>query len=160
MAAALAGPPTLHSHAGQGADVRADPEISVLEPREAAVAARVGLAAAVAELVAAGPDAVSARLAGLGVALRRLLLDRVPSLPLGEPADEPSAIVTIGAAGPGRARQVVAALAAQGLRAGVVPAGRALDVPVDVVRLSPAPWVTHEHLERAADVVAAALSSR
>ncbi len=156
----LAGPPTLHSHAGQGADVRADPDVSVLEPREAAVAARVGLAAAVAELVAAGPDAVATRLAGLGVALRHLLLERVPALPLGEPVDEPSAIVTIGAAGPGRARQVVAALAAQGLRAGVVPAGRALDVPVDVVRLSPAPWVTHEHLERAADVVAAALSSR
>ena len=155
----LAGPPTLHSHAGQGADVRADPDVSVLEPREAAVAARVGLAAAVAELVAAGPDAVATRLAGLGVALRHLLLERVPALPLGEPVDEPSAIVTIGAAGPGRARQVVAALAAQGLRGrrpGRPSAGRARGRrPAD-----PRPWVTHEHLERAADVVAAALSSR
>src|SRR3954453_16990742 len=75
--APLAGPPTLHSHVGQGGDVRADPAVSVLEAREAPVAARVGLAAAVAELVSAGPDAVAVRLAALGVRLRRLLLDRV-----------------------------------------------------------------------------------
>jgi pyridoxal 5-phosphate dependent beta-lyase len=149
----LAGPPTLHSHIGAGGDVRADPDVALFEPGEAPVAARVGLAAAVAELVAAGPAAVTDRLAALGPALRGLLLERVPGLPLGEPVDEPSAIVTIRTTEPGQARAVVAALGEDGLRANVVPAGRALDVDADIARLAPAPWVTPEHLERAAKSV-------
>ena len=150
----LAGPPSLHSHVGHGPDVRADPGVSVLETREAPVAARVAWRRRWPRWWRRVPADVATAWPGSASTLRRLLLDRVPSLPLGEPVDEPSAIVTIRPAEPGRAREVVAALASQGLRAGVVPAGRALDVPVDVVRLSPAPWVTHEHLERGAAVIA------
>ena len=59
----------------------------------------------------------------------------------------------------GVAAAVVAALDAAGVRAGVVPAGRAVDTTRDVVRLAPAPWVPDDGLVRAAEVVAAALSA-
>jgi pyridoxal 5-phosphate dependent beta-lyase len=150
----------LQSHLGTGADARADAAVALFEPAEAPVAARVGLAAAVGELVEAGPQAVAAVLAAKGRLLRALLVERLPGVPLGEPVDEPSAIVTLHPRSDGAAGVVVGALDAAGIRAGVVPAGRALDAPRDVARLSPAPWVADADLERAAEVVARALADR
>jgi hypothetical protein len=65
--------------------------------------------------------------------------------------------VTIRPQKDGVAAAIVAALDAAGVRAGVVPAGRAVDTTRDVVRLAPAPWVPDGGLERAADVVAEVL---
>jgi pyridoxal 5-phosphate dependent beta-lyase len=155
--AQLDAPATLQSHLGTGADVRADAAVALFEPAEAPVAARVGLAAAVGELVEAGPQAVAAVLAAKGRLLRALLVERLPGVPLGEPVDEHSAIVTLHPRSDGAAGVVVGALDAAGVRAGVVPAGRALDTPRDVARLSPAPWVADADLERVAEVVARAL---
>jgi hercynylcysteine S-oxide lyase len=147
---------TLHSHVGAGTEARADPSVALFEAPEAPVAARVGLAAAVGELLEAGPEDVMATLAGKGRRLRELLAERAPGLPLGEPVEEPSAIVTIHPCDDGVARGIVAALDAAGVRAGVVPAERAVDTTRDVVRLAPAPWVPDDALELAADVVARA----
>ncbi len=155
--ARLDAPGTLQSHLGAGAGTRADPDVGLFEPAEAPVAARVGLATAVAELVAAAPGQVAATLAAKGPLLRGLLAERLPGVPLGEPLDEPSAIVTLHPRADGVAGAVVAALDAAGVRAGLVPAGRALDSPRDVARLSPAPWVQDADLERVAGVVVQAL---
>jgi pyridoxal 5-phosphate dependent beta-lyase len=152
----LDAPATLHSHVGDGAEVRADPSLALFEAPEAPVAARVGLATAVGELLEAGPEDVTATLAAKGRRLRELLAERVPGLPLGEPVEEPSAIVTIHPCEDGVAASVVRALDAAGVRAGVVPAGRAVDTTRDVVRLAPAPWVPDDALELVADVVAGA----
>jgi pyridoxal 5-phosphate dependent beta-lyase len=153
----LDAPATLHSHLGSGTEVRADPAISLFEAPEAPVAARVGLATAVGQLLETGPEDVLATLAAKGRRLRELLVERVPGLPLGEPVEEPSAIVTIHPRGNGVAAAIADALEAAGVRAGVVPAGRALDTAWDVARLAPAPWVPDAGLELAADVVARAL---
>jgi len=155
----LDAPATLHSHLGTGTDVRADPAVSLFEAPEAPVAGRVGLATAVGELLEAGPEQVAATLAGKGRRLREVLAERAAGLPLGEPVEEPSAIVTIHPCEDGVATAVVAALDAAGVRAGVVPAGRAVDTTRAVVRLAPAPWVADDGLVRAAEVVAAALSA-
>jgi hypothetical protein len=153
----LNAPATLQSHVGTGADARADPGIALFEAPEAPVAARVGLATAVGELLEAGPEEVVTTLAAKGRRLRGLLAERVPGIPLGEPVDEPSAIVTIHPRQDGVAAEIVAALDAAGVRAGMVPAGRAVDTTRDVARLAPAPWVPDAGLARAADVVARAL---
>jgi pyridoxal 5-phosphate dependent beta-lyase len=91
----LHAPATLHSHVGTGPEARADPAIALFEAPEAPVAARLGLATAVGELLEEGPEDVAATLAAKGRLLRGLLAERVPGLPLGEPVDEPSAIVTM-----------------------------------------------------------------
>jgi pyridoxal 5-phosphate dependent beta-lyase len=74
----LDAPATLHSRTGAAAAVRADPAIALFEAPEAPVAARVGLATAVGELLEAGPDEVMATLAAKGRRLRGLLAERVP----------------------------------------------------------------------------------
>ncbi|OHV36385.1 aminotransferase class V-fold PLP-dependent enzyme [Pseudofrankia sp. EUN1h] len=61
---------------------------------EAPVAARVGLAVALAEHVEAGPERVRARVQALGGAARRRL-DAVAGWRLGEDLDSPSGIVTL-----------------------------------------------------------------
>jgi pyridoxal 5-phosphate dependent beta-lyase len=73
---------------------RGGPGVSGLESREAFVAGRVGLAVAVGELVAAGPEPVRQRLAAIG-ALSRAVLDGVGGWAVVEPADEPSATTTL-----------------------------------------------------------------
>lgn len=65
-----------------------------LESHEAFVAGRVGLAVAVGELVAADPERVRARLAGVG-AHTRAVLDGVGGWAVVEPADEPSPTTTL-----------------------------------------------------------------
>ena len=153
----LDAPASLSSHIGIGPDARADPAVALFEAPEAPVAARVGLATAVGELLEAGSDGVASTLAAKGQRLRGLLAERVPGVPLGEPVDEPSAIVTIHPRKDGVAAAIVSALQDAGVRAGVVAAGRALDTTRDVARLAPAPWVLDDALELAADVVARAL---
>ncbi len=61
---------------------------------ESAAAARLGLAVAVAELLAAGPTAVHARIAALG-ALGRQRLDGVAGWQVREPPAEPTGIITL-----------------------------------------------------------------
>ncbi|MGY1619214.1 ergothioneine biosynthesis PLP-dependent enzyme EgtE [Geodermatophilus sp. SYSU D00691] len=64
------------------------------ESREAHVAGRVGLVVATGDHLAAGPDRVRERLAGLGRATRELL-DGVAGWAVVEPLDEPTAITTL-----------------------------------------------------------------
>ncbi len=61
---------------------------------ESAMVARVGLAVAVGELVAAGPHTVSSRITAIGMSARQRL-DEVAGWRVGEPLAEPSAIVTL-----------------------------------------------------------------
>jgi hercynylcysteine S-oxide lyase len=65
-----------------------------LELGEANIAARVGFSVAVGEHVAAGPDAVQARLAAVGP-ISRTILAEVPRWRVVEAVDEPSAITTL-----------------------------------------------------------------
>lgn len=70
------------------------PPLRAFESGEAHVAGRVGLVMAVGEHVAAGPDRVRERLAGLGRAARELL-DGVAGWRVVEPVDEPTATTTL-----------------------------------------------------------------
>ncbi|WP_211435182.1 ergothioneine biosynthesis PLP-dependent enzyme EgtE [Blastococcus sp. DSM 46786] len=70
------------------------PPMRAFESGEAHVAGRVGLVVAVGEHLAAGPDRVRARLAGLG-RLTRELLDGVAGWRVVEPLDEPTATTTL-----------------------------------------------------------------
>ncbi|MGY2005033.1 ergothioneine biosynthesis PLP-dependent enzyme EgtE [Blastococcus sp. SYSU DS1024] len=70
------------------------PPMRAFESGEAHVAGRIGLVVAVGEHLAAGPDRVRARLAGLGRATRELL-DGVAGWRVVEPLEEPTAITTL-----------------------------------------------------------------
>ncbi|MGY1988422.1 ergothioneine biosynthesis PLP-dependent enzyme EgtE [Blastococcus sp. SYSU DS0669] len=70
------------------------PPMRAFESGEAHVAGRIGLVVAVGEHLAAGPDRVRARLAGLGRATRELL-DGVSGWRVVEPLDEPTATTTL-----------------------------------------------------------------
>ena len=71
-----------------------DAPMRAFESREAHVAGRIGLVVAVGEHLAAGPDRVRARLAGVGRATRAAL-DGVSGWTVVEPADEPTATTTL-----------------------------------------------------------------
>lgn len=77
--------------APQPADV---PPMRAFESGEGHVAGRIGLIVAVGEHLAAGPDRVRARLAGVGRATRAVL-DGVAGWTVVEPADEPTATTTL-----------------------------------------------------------------
>jgi pyridoxal 5-phosphate dependent beta-lyase len=68
--------------------------LQCLELGEANIAARVGFSVAVGQHLAAGPEAVRQRLAGLGRLTREMLAD-VPGWRVVEPDDEPTAITTL-----------------------------------------------------------------
>ncbi|WP_456600434.1 ergothioneine biosynthesis PLP-dependent enzyme EgtE [Blastococcus sp. SYSU DS0616] len=70
------------------------PPMRAFESGEAHVAGRIGLVVAVGEHLAAGPERVRARLAGLGRATRELL-DGVAGWRVVEPLEEPTAITTL-----------------------------------------------------------------
>lgn len=70
------------------------PTMRAFESREGHVAGRIGLIVAVGEHLAAGPDRVRARLAGVGRATRAAL-DGVAGWTVVEPADEPTATTTL-----------------------------------------------------------------
>ncbi len=73
---------------------RGDSVVAGLESHEAFVAGRVGLAGAVGELVAAGPERMRERLAAIGTAARAVL-DGVGGWAVVEPAEEPSPTTTL-----------------------------------------------------------------
>lgn len=150
----LIGAPTLQSHRAVGGTPRADPVKGLFEPDEGPIAAWVGLAAALEQLEAATTDRVTGRLAVAGPTLRRSLAEAAPHLDLGEPTEEPTAIVTIVLRDGAHGTELLRGLARAGIRAGLVPAGRALDSASAVLRLSPAPWVTDADLSRTANVLA------
>ena len=64
------------------------------EHHEANIAARVGFSIALGQHLAAGPDAVRARLSLIGKATR-MMLDGVGGWRVVEPSDEPTAITTL-----------------------------------------------------------------
>ncbi|MCF6746639.1 ergothioneine biosynthesis PLP-dependent enzyme EgtE [Blastococcus sp. KM273128] len=70
------------------------PPMRAFESGEAHVAGRIGLVVAIGEHLAAGPDRVRARLAGLGRATRELL-GGVSGWQVVEPLDEPTATTTL-----------------------------------------------------------------
>lgn len=70
------------------------PPVRLLESGEAHVAGRVGLAVAVAEHLALGPETVRARLAEVG-RLARTILSDVPGWQLAQPVDEPCATTSL-----------------------------------------------------------------
>ena len=70
------------------------PPMLAFESGEGHVAGRIGLIVAVGEHLAAGPDRVRARLAGIGRATRAAL-DGVSGWTVVEPADEPTATTTL-----------------------------------------------------------------
>lgn len=76
------------------AEPAGEPAMRAFESHEAHVAGRVGLVVAVGEHLAAGPDRVRARLAGIGRATRAAL-DGVSGWTVVEPADEPTATTTL-----------------------------------------------------------------
>jgi pyridoxal 5-phosphate dependent beta-lyase len=102
---------------------------------EGSMAARVGLAVALDELAAAGPDAVSARIAALGRAARARL-DGLAGWAAQEPPDEPSGLVTL--AHPTLDPLAVAArLLGDGITTSAIPTPRApSDLPAAVLRVS------------------------
>ncbi|MDT0278175.1 ergothioneine biosynthesis PLP-dependent enzyme EgtE [Blastococcus goldschmidtiae] len=70
------------------------PPIRAFESAEGHIAGRIGLIMAVGEHLAAGPDRVRERLAGIGL-LTRTVLDGVAGWTVVEPAGEPTAITTL-----------------------------------------------------------------
>ncbi|MEV0389702.1 ergothioneine biosynthesis PLP-dependent enzyme EgtE [Nonomuraea sp. NPDC050643] len=123
------------------------------ESAENAVAARVGLGAAVLELHALGLSAMHAHLAALGPTARGLL-DGAGGWRVAEPLGEPSAIVTLRPP-PGDSAEHAAARAAEAsLLVGVVPTARApLHLREPVLRVSPPPGTPTETLEALARVL-------
>lgn len=100
-----------------------EPGVARLELGEVAVAAHVGLAAALDELAAAGPGVVTDRIAALGQAARARL-DGLAGWRVQEPLDEPSGIVTL--AHPDRDPMTTArALLEQGIVTSAIPVARA-----------------------------------
>ncbi|MER5424418.1 ergothioneine biosynthesis PLP-dependent enzyme EgtE [Streptosporangium roseum] len=127
------------------------------ETSEGSIAARAGFGAAVLEHQALGPAAVHARLAELGVTARRLL-DGIGGWRVGEPLDEPSAIVTLRpppGVDPEAAVEDARSRAAEAsLLIGTVPVGRApADLPTPVLRISPSPGAYQEDLHALARVL-------
>jgi pyridoxal 5-phosphate dependent beta-lyase len=149
--------PSLHSHTRRGNYLCADPSKRLFEPAEAAVALRVGLATAMHQFEEANAESVFDHLGLLGPSLRQRLRAATPSITLGEPIEERSAIVTIRNLTSTQLRSLRQHLASNNLRIGWVGAGRAMDVERDIVRISPAPWLRVDDLDQVAAHVAHAL---
>ena len=123
--------------------------LRLLAITEANVAARVGLCAAVAEDVAAGPPLIWARLAEVGRLTREALAD-LPGWAVADPLDAPSAIVAVR---PAAGQDVVAARARLLNEHGIVTtACTVLRAPLDMaeplLRISPHVDVTPDDLTR------------
>ncbi len=120
--------------------------IARLELGEAAIAAHIGLAAALDELEAATLGAVTARIAALGAAARARL-DGVAGWRVQEPLDEPSGIVTL--AHPDRDPMAVArGLLAEGIVTSAIPVTRALgDLARPLLRVSLHAYCNPEDLD-------------
>jgi pyridoxal 5-phosphate dependent beta-lyase len=127
---------------------------------EANVAARVGFSVAVGEHLAAGPESVRARLAGLGEIARTLLAD-VDGWVVVEEAEEPSAITTLApvdGADPEAVRAwVLAERRIVTTYAGVGRAPHELSAPV--LRISPHVDTTADDLETFAEALIAATAA-
>lgn len=126
------------------------------ESSEADIGSRVGLAAAVAEVHAAGMTRVVSRLASLG-SYARGVLDGPGGWRVVEGGD--GAAMTTLRPPPGQDPQpavtrVAAAAATAGLRIGVVPAGRSADHHAAVVRVSPPLGAETDDLDRLAELLA------
>lgn len=129
--------PSLATHGWSGDRPARLPDAPGLEAAESSVTARVGLAAALEELLAAGPERVFERIAALG-ALTRTTLDGCAGWRAVEPLTEPSGIVTLR---PPPRVDVVRAhkrLHAAGVLVAAVPRARApADLSGPVLRVSP-----------------------
>lgn len=117
------------------------------------IAGRLGLGAAVAELIGMGPHRVFGELAAIGRAARERLTG-IASWEVVEPVDEPTALVTL-APPPGFQPSDVAAAAAHLRKVGLlVTAAQAQRAPLmldnAVLRLSPHLDVTRQDLDRLA----------
>lgn len=124
------------------------PLVAAVEQREAHVAGRLGLAAAVAELLAVGLDRVSARLDEVGATVRRAVAEVDRGWRVVGPVDAPGAITALA---PTRG-QGVAATQARLLRDGIVTTVATVDrAPLElsapVLRLSPHVDLTPAHVE-------------
>lgn len=122
------------------------------EADEADIGGRLGLAQAVAELRAAGPARVFARLAALGAATREVL-DGAGGWQVRE-RGEPTAIISLQPPAGVAVEATVAAARAAGVRVGVVPQERAVDLEGPVLRVSPSLGAEPSDLERLARVLA------
>jgi pyridoxal 5-phosphate dependent beta-lyase len=122
-----------------------------LEPAEVSVAARVGLAEALDELERVGVEPTLERLAALGPRARAVL-DGVAGWRVGEPRDEPTAVVTLLAP---RAATDVPAVRARLLEAGLLVTALTRhrapdDLPREGLRVSLAAWSEPQDVERLA----------
>ena len=127
------------------------PPVRYLESHEAHVAGRVGLATAVREFLAAGPAAVTARLAEVG-RLTRAALAEVPGW---EPVDPPDATGAITALRPTAGQDVAAErarlIADHGILTTAEATARApMDMTTPLLRVSPHVDVTPDQLARLA----------
>jgi pyridoxal 5-phosphate dependent beta-lyase len=132
------------------------PPMLAFESGEGHVAGRIGLVVAVGEHLAAGPDRVRARLAGIGRATRAAL-DGVAGWTVVEPADEPTATTTLR---PPDGVDVVATrarlLAEHGIVLSALTPERAPgEMTGPVLRVSPHLDVTPEDLEALAEALQA-----
>ena len=114
-------------------------------------AARVGFSVAIGEHLAAGPEAVRARLAAIGVMTRQVLAD-VPGWRIIEPADEPTAITTLAStAGADPAAVRARLLAERGIVTTACEIARApFEMTGPVLRISPHVDATVEDMEQLA----------
>jgi pyridoxal 5-phosphate dependent beta-lyase len=119
-----------------------------LELGEANIAARVGFSVAVGEHVAAGPAAVRARLAEVGLASRTVLAD-VPGWRVVEAVDEPSAITTLAPLDGADPQRVRAWLIAERriVTTAVILQRAPLELTAPVLRISPHVDTTVDDLE-------------
>lgn len=124
------------------------PPVRYLESHEAHVAGRVGLAVAVAEHVAEGPQAVRARLAEVGRLTRDALADLPGWVVAGEP-DEPCAITSLRSLDGRDVAAVRARLLACGiLTTACLPARAPREGAPPLLRVSPHVDVTVADLQR------------
>lgn len=129
--------PSLATHGWSGDQPARLPDVPGLDAAESSVAARVGLAVALEELLAAGPERVYERVAALG-ALTRATLDGRAGWRVVEPPTEPSGIVTLRPPAGADVVRVRERLHAAGVLVAAVPVARApADLTGPVLRVSP-----------------------
>ncbi|MEO3884368.1 ergothioneine biosynthesis PLP-dependent enzyme EgtE [Nonomuraea sp. B5E05] len=123
------------------------------ESSEGAIASRAGLGAAVREYQELGPADLHEHMADLGRTARHLL-HGAGGWQVGEPLDEPSAIVTLRPPAGDSVEDARARAAEAGLLVGAAPVARApLDLREPVLRVSPAPGTEPETLHTVAQVL-------
>lgn len=86
--------PNIGTHDWSSGDVTAHQGAGRLHAEEGSIAARLGLGTALREFIEAQPSAIFERLSAQGRAIRQALSE-LPGWSLGEPVDEPSALVTL-----------------------------------------------------------------